>query len=95
MPSSTPQISKLRDIGWSLWDPIGLADHRANCDDEYDDYLVYAVDALQRGASVEDVARYLTVIEAEHMLLGARASALSRATATAEAIFASLRSPIS
>lgn len=86
MTPPAPQISKLRDIGWSLWDPIGLVQHRANCDDEYDEYLRHAFEALQRGESIEQVALYLMAIEAEHMALGPRASALSRATATAGAI---------
>ena len=32
-------LSRLREIGWSAWDPIGLAD--SDCPrDEYDAYLL-------------------------------------------------------
>jgi hypothetical protein len=80
------QLARLREIGWSLWDPIGLEDFRDDCEDEYDDYLLEAFARLQRGAEVEDVARYLMEVEATHMGLGPRASALARATTTTEAL---------
>ena len=36
----TFEIARLREIGWTLWDPIGLAPIRDDCDDEYDRYLL-------------------------------------------------------
>lgn len=39
------QLTRLREIGWKLWDPIGLADENGSCDeeraDEYDQYLLH------------------------------------------------------
>ena len=58
------RLSRLRDIGWDLWDPIGLLapdakwDDEANISfaDEYDSYLVSAASQLRRGASHQQVA---------------------------------------
>lgn len=81
-PPLTPRpkikLSRVRDIGWSLWDPIGLisADQDWNDEeclpfaDEYDSYLVQAAGQLRRGKSELDVAVYLATIEVEHMALG-------------------------
>jgi hypothetical protein len=80
------ELTRLRDIGWSRWDPIGLAAVRDECVDEYDSYLLQAFERLARGDPVSDVAAYLMKIEAEYMGLGQRGAALSRATATAAAL---------
>lgn len=81
------KLSRLRDIGWSKWDPIGLlADgqtwHDADCQsfaDEYDSYLLQAAGQLRRGASAEGVVRYLIDIEVNHMGVGPRRDAVARA----------------
>jgi hypothetical protein len=86
MPTPSPQLMRLREIGWSHWDPIGLAAVRDECVDEYDSYLLQAFARSARGDPIADVAAYLMGIEAEYMGLGPRASALSRATATAAAL---------
>ena len=64
------KLSRLREIGWSSWDPIGLANVEDRPDDEYDSYLLQAAGRLWNGASQEEVADYLASIEAEHTGLG-------------------------
>ncbi len=66
------RLSRLRDIGWSLWDPIGLLD--SECDwrnfnfaDEYDTYLVKVAGMLRNGAPIGDAIEYLVRMETEHM----------------------------
>lgn len=78
-PPLTPppkiKISRLRDIGWAVWDPIGLigADQKWTDEDclpfadEYDTYLLQAAGRLRRGEAEQDVARDLANIEIEHM----------------------------
>jgi hypothetical protein len=65
------QLSRLREIGWKLWDPIGLADERGvpddGCADEYDRYLLHVVSLLCRGGSKHEAASYLTAIASEHI----------------------------
>ena len=67
-PPLTPppklKLSRLRDIGWSIWDPIGLMGSEQNWDDEdcrpfadeYDSYLIQAAGQLRRGIADVDVA---------------------------------------
>ena len=54
-------LAKLRDIGWSKWDPIGLREKRAQADieDEYDRYLLRAASLLLNGAEDSRVTDYL------------------------------------
>ena len=80
------QLSRLRDIGWELWDPIGLRDVRDQCDDEYDKYLLEVVARLERGDATESVANYLVTMASENMGLGQSPSALTRASATVAVI---------
>src|SRR4051812_38351453 len=71
--TSRPKIklSRLREIGWKLWDPIGLAcDDGASdpaCADEYDRYLLHVVSLICRGGSKDEATAYLTDIASEHM----------------------------
>lgn len=96
-PLPTPpklKLSHLRDIGWTLWDPIGLlaADRRwDDADarpfaDEYDGYLIEAAGMLRRGAADQDAVDYLAGIEINHMGLTGRPDAYKRAEATVSAI---------
>jgi hypothetical protein len=64
------ELSRLREIGWSRWDPIGLSGMENTPDDEYDRYLLHAAGRLWNGASEEEVTDYLVSIETEHMGLG-------------------------
>lgn len=94
-PLPKPKLSRLRDIGWSVWDPIGLisADQKWNDEDclpfadEYDSYLMQAAGRLRRGEATSDVASYLAKIEVEYMGLGGPfQAALARAEKVVEAI---------
>ena len=68
---STIQLSRLREISWKLWDPIGLAHNGGSpddgCVDEYDRYLLHVATMFSRGASTDEAAIYLTSIASEHM----------------------------
>jgi hypothetical protein len=84
-------LSRLGDISWSLWDPIGLLgkdeiwDHQPFAD-EYDSYLIQAAGQLRRNASAKEVFNYLVHIETEHMGLGQWRGEKKRAKAVVEAI---------
>lgn len=64
--SSRPtfQLSRLREIGWAKWDPIGLGgpDHGWPAD-EYDTYLLQAAGQLWNGHSEAEVTDYLVQVE--------------------------------
>lgn len=94
IPPPKIKLSRLRDIGWSKWDPIGLLDDGerwsdAEClsfADEYDRYLIVAAGQLRRGAPEEEVVEYLVDIEANHMGLGTENRAEARAREVVAAI---------
>jgi hypothetical protein len=81
-PPLTPppqiKLSRLRDIGWEIGDPIGLmgAEQKWNDKDclpfanEYDNYLLEAAGRLRRGETASDVAAGLAKIELEVLGLG-------------------------
>jgi hypothetical protein len=58
------ELARLREIGWSKWDPIGLREAiphwQSPCPDEYDRYLRKAAGMLWAGESETKVADYLT-----------------------------------
>jgi hypothetical protein len=91
------KLSLLRDIGWKLWDPIGLGapgeGWPENCADEYDSYLLHVVGMLNQGKSTEEAVQYLDWVGAEHMGMG-RSTAVARlaCVATVQAITAYLQS---
>ena len=85
------KLSRLRDIGWTEWNPIGL-DRAETVDDEYDSYLTQAAGRLWNGETEEAVAAYLTDIEANHMGLVPGIGLDPRAAATAKAIHDYVRS---
>ena len=98
-PQPRIKLSKLRDIGWSLWDPIGLLDpenragrldDEANLSfaDEYDGYLIAASSQLRRGTPRADVVAFLVEIETQHMGMGDSPNARPRAEAVVDAILA-------
>jgi hypothetical protein len=68
-PSTRPkiQISRLREIGWEFWDPIGLKDDRQDCEDEYDTYLLKAADMIWDNTPQEEVVDYLFDIEQNYI----------------------------
>jgi len=81
------QLFRLREIGWKLWDPIGLADDKGSpdekCADEYDQYLLYVASMICRGALTDEATAYLTGIASEHMGLSVVDPAAAAATARA------------
>jgi hypothetical protein len=86
--SNTPpaKLDRLRQIGWSLWNPIGLDDAwKADGPGEYDRYLLHVADMSEGGASEGDAAKYLISIAAEHM--GLTHVDTKAAAATASAVF--------
>ncbi len=99
-PPLTPppkiKLSRLRDIGWSKWDPIGLLGDGQQWDDEdcqpfaneYDSYLLQAAGQLHRGATEDEVVRYLVDVEVNYMGLGPTGGAEARAKEVVAAILA-------
>lgn len=71
IPFSKALVSRLREIGWKLWDPIGLADQLGmppeHAADEYDRYLLHVASMLDRGASKAEATGYLTSVASESM----------------------------
>ena len=85
------QLSKLREIAWSLWDPIGLLTHDSDWAstgfaDEYDTYLVRVAGMLRNGESSDDAVAYLIEIETDHMGLSKAPGSRKRAERVVEAI---------
>ncbi len=85
------KLSLLRDIGWKLWDPIGLGvpgeDWPKYCADEYDSYLLHVVGMLNQGKSPDEAVDYLDWVAAEHMGIGPSTAAARQAcVATVQAI---------
>jgi hypothetical protein len=81
------ELSRLREIGWSEWDPIGVGgpDHSWPAD-EYDSYLLHAAGQLWQNQTEEAVADYLLKVETEHMGLDAVPGLHARALEVAKAI---------
>jgi hypothetical protein len=85
------RLSRLRDIGWKHWDPIGLKGFDGGWEnspaaDEYDTYLMKVDGMLQRGEGDDAAVQYLIKIESEYMGMGMNAATQSRAEATIAAI---------
>ncbi len=87
------QLSRLREIGWSLWDPIGLRQVSGDewrdggaCADEYDSYLLQVVSRLRRGETHAAIAAYLEDMETVRMGLNRAFDIGERAGATVAAI---------
>lgn len=88
------KLSRLRDIGWSHWDPIGLLglgerwhdESAKSFADEYDTYLIAAAGMLRRGVPDHEVVVYLAEIETDHMAMTEQPDTVARAHATVAAI---------
>ena len=95
-PPPKLKLSRLRDIGWLVWDPIGLlgSEQKWNDEDclsfadEYDSYMMQAAGQLRRGVADVDVANYLVQIETDNMGLGSSRGILERAEQVVVAIHA-------
>lgn len=85
------EIDRLREIGWTLWDPIGLlrehADWRTRSfKDEYDSYLKRAVRRIVAGENEGAVTAYLIGSASHRMGLGEGRTIIRTSTATARAL---------
>lgn len=80
------RLSRLREIGWSRWDPIGLSGLEGTPDDEYDGYLLDAAGRLWNGASAEDVTDYLVTVQLQHMGLSDAPTVRPKARDTVNAL---------
>lgn len=80
------RLSALREIGWDVWDPIGLKEGGPR--DEYDTYLLHVAGLLRAGGAREEAVAYLLDIESRHIGLGAQPTAEVRARQTVERIAA-------
>ncbi len=85
------RLSRLRDIGWTLWDPLGLLEEgdaweKKAFTDEYDGYLIQAAGQLRRGVPDQVVADYLCKIETDHMGLSSAPGMHKRALDVVTAI---------
>jgi len=86
------KLSRLREIGWSLWDPIGLRavsddwQDGGACEDEYDSYLLHAASMLRGGEPASEVVAYMMQTETGHIGLTPNETTRSRAEATVSAI---------
>lgn len=87
------KLSRLREIGWSFWDPIGLREISGSdwknggaCADEYDSYLMEAAVMLRRGDAPSTVVAYLIDTETGHIGLTPNETTASRAEATVAAL---------
>lgn len=77
-PRPPLQLSRLRDIGWKLWDPIGLLRFESSGGtwegkpfvDEYDGYLTAVASMLRDGRSTDECEAFLVEIAVVHMGLG-------------------------
>lgn len=84
------KLSKLRDIGWRLWDPIGLLgkgghltgrwDDPGNLPfaDEYDSDLIAAASMLRRDGGRDAAIEYLPWAETQTMCLSETPTTRSR-----------------
>jgi hypothetical protein len=66
------KLSALREIGWGVWDPIGIRDCVSDDyaewpADEYDSYLMVAFGMAQSGRTSSEIAAYLGDIVSRHM----------------------------
>jgi hypothetical protein len=89
------ELSRLRQIGWDEWDPIGIRSindqsWRGPAADEYDQYLLHAASLLLGGAGKKRVVEYLDMIASEHMVLGRTEAGRIAAVRTVDAIAAYL-----
>ena len=86
----TLKLFRLRELGWTLWDPIGLAPAEEAFEDEYDSYLLQVASRLWHAQPDDRVCQYLVQIEQEHMGMGGSSSAKERAMALVSAVNAYL-----
>jgi hypothetical protein len=75
---------ELRQVLFWRWDPLGVADNFPETADEYDGYAPQVVQALRRGAEVEELMELLVGFERDSM--GLSAPPLARLSPLAESL---------
>lgn len=85
------RLSRLRDIGWTHWDPIGLLVDGEPWEgkpfaDEYDTYLLRAAYMVRMNELDKTIIDYLVEIETDHMGLNLVEGVRDRAKAVITAI---------
>lgn len=85
------RMSRLREIGWSIWDPISMtadgSDWRTGgFADEYDNYLLRAAGMVRNGEPFTLIVDYLIEVETGHVGLSPAPGMRSRAEAVVRAI---------
>jgi hypothetical protein len=61
--------AEIRKVLMNEWDPIGVADI-PEAQDEYDSYIPQVITLLLKSATPEEIAEYLSTVEAREMGLG-------------------------
>lgn len=87
----TLDLIRLREIGWTEWDPIELLRNRDTWigqpfENEYDRYLIHVADRIIAGDNDDTLVAYLVAIERDDMHGGSSEVATKRAAATVSAI---------
>ena len=87
----TIDILRLREIGWTEWDPIELMRNRETWigqpfANEYDYYLIHVADRIIAGDGDAPLISYLVAGERDDMGLGSSERSAERAAATVFAI---------
>ena len=85
------RLSRLRDIGWSIWDPIGLNDFNGDWEsvsfaDEYDGYLIKVAGMLKNNEPDKKAIDYLIWADTVNMGLSSTQGTHERAKAVVNAI---------
>jgi hypothetical protein len=85
------RYTKLRKIGFRVWDPIGLLFFQPDWEDsgfenEYDNYLLRVAAMLCRNESAKAAEQYLVGIEVDEMGLGMSPTTKLRAKNTIQAL---------
>ncbi|NPD17003.1 hypothetical protein HOY34_17560 [Xinfangfangia sp. D13-10-4-6] len=100
VPQPRVNLSRLRDIGWSLWDPIGLLgasgcfpgkwsdEANQKFADEYDGYLIFVASQLRQGEPPGQAVNYLVQVETDYIGLRESPTTRKRAEAVVAAILA-------
>jgi hypothetical protein len=84
-------INALRELGWSLWDPIEILVTKTTWrgtafEDEYDTYLIEMQNMARRGLQVEELTNYAINIVDEWMELGRNDEVEARSRNLAQAV---------
>ena len=90
-PYRVERRRKLRDLGFGIWDPIGLLDAGETWEgqpfcDEYDHYLATISARLYRRQTEKKIAEWVVKVEAEDMSLVTDTNSLCRARKLVSAI---------